>query len=142
MGKQTEKNNQVFSKPVKKKWFEATTNNVQFVQNALDTDLALFMQHEKSVEKARRWTVFNQALSKHNPEITTIEYIPIFKAPAYELYTLNYVVKRCLQFSSLIGQQYTILTVDQTLYCKLMELKWATPEYQNKLIPRLGGLHT
>ena len=28
------------------------------------------------------------------------------------------------------------------LYCKLMELKWATPQYQHVIIPRLGGLHT
>ncbi len=33
------------------------------------------------------------------------------------------------------------VTVDQALYCKLIELKWLIPEYQCKLIPRLGGLH-
>ena len=39
------------------------------------------------------------------------------------------------------GQQYTVITVDQALYCKLMELKWNVTDYEKKLIPRLGGLH-
>ena len=34
-----------------------------------------------------------------------------------------------------------MLTVDETLCCKLMELKWAKNEYQNFLIVRVGGLH-
>ncbi len=43
--------------------------------------------------------------------------------------------------SKQLGQTYTVITVDQELYCKLMELKWETPEF-NTLIVRLGGLHT
>ena len=39
------------------------------------------------------------------------------------------------------GQAYTVITVDQALYCKLMELKWKIPEFNKKLIVRLGGLH-
>ena len=35
--------------------------------------------------------------------------------------------------SSQLGQEYTVLTVDQALYYKLMDLKW--------MIPCLGGLH-
>ena len=35
-----------------------------------------------------------------------------------------------------------VLTVDEALYCKLMELKWSIPEYKELLIPHLGGLHT
>jgi len=67
--------------------------------------------------------------------------LPIILAPAHELDTLNTVVKRCLTISAHFGQEHTVLTVDQALYCRLMELKWRVPEYQNKLIPRLGGLH-
>ena len=39
------------------------------------------------------------------------------------------------------GQAYTVITVDQALYCKLMEMKWRFPEFNEKLIVRLGGLH-
>ena len=35
-----------------------------------------------------------------------------------------------------------VLTVDEGLFPKLMELKWSVSEYKDILIPRLGGLHT
>ena len=31
--------------------------------------------------------------------------------------------------------------MDQALYCKLVELKWTVPEYQEKLVVLLGGLN-
>ena len=37
--------------------------------------------------------------------------------------------------------EHTVITVDQALYYRLMELKWSLPQYQAKLSPRLGGLH-
>ncbi len=85
--------------------------------------------------------MFNETMSSENPEITTVGYMPIILAPAHEFDTLNTVVKRCMAISSSLGQLHTVITVDQALYCKLMELKWAVPEYHTLLIPRLGGLH-
>ena len=35
-----------------------------------------------------------------------------------------------------------MLKVDQALFPLLMTLKWVVPEYQDCLIPRLGGRHT
>ena len=46
-----------------------------------------------------------------------------------------------MHLSNAMGQQHTVITVDQALYCKLMQLKWSYPAYQDTLIPRLGGLH-
>ena len=43
--------------------------------------------------------------------------------------------------SSRFGQEHTVIKVDQALYYRPMELKWSLPQYQDKLIPRLGGLH-
>ena len=40
-----------------------------------------------------------------------------------------------------LGLSHTVITVDQALYYKLMELKWKIPEYSVKWIPRLGGFH-
>ena len=84
---------------------------------------------------------FNQSVSSNEPEQTAVGYFPIVLAPAHEYDTLNTVVKRCMAISSHFGQEHTVITVDQALYCKLMELKWCVEEYQGKLIPRLGGLH-
>lgn len=74
-------------------------------------------------------------------QVTKVGYMPILQAPAHEMDTLNTVVKKCMHVSSVLGQQYTVITVDQALYCKLVELKWANPEYQEKLVVQLGGLH-
>jgi len=103
--------------------------------------MAFFLRRQDS-DKKPSWTVFNQSVSSEEPEQTAAGYLPIILAPAHELETLNTVVKRCMAISSHFDQQYTVVTVDQALYCKLMELKWSVKEYQEKLIPRLGGLHT
>lgn len=69
-------------------------------------------------------------------------YMPIVQASTHELDTLNTVIQRCRHTATALGQQHVVLTVDEALYCKLMELKWAKDEYQDFLIVRMGGLHT
>ena len=56
--------------------------------------------------------------------------MPIIQAPAHEMDTLNTAVKKCMHVATVLGQHYTVITVDQALYCKLVELKWAVSEYQ------------
>ena len=51
---------------------------------------------------------------------------------AHEFDTLNTVVKRYMHISAALGQEHTTLTVDQVLYCRLVELKWAIPEYRKE----------
>ena len=67
--------------------------------------------------------------------------MPIVQSPAHELDTLNTVVLRFKHVASVLGQQHVVLTADEALYCKLMELKWAKKDYQDFLIVRLGWLH-
>ena len=67
--------------------------------------------------------------------------MPIIQAPAHEIDTLNTVVQRCMYIAEKLNQPYTVITVDQALYFKLMYLKWSTTAYPEKLIPRMGGLH-
>ncbi len=38
-------------------------------------------------------------------------------------------------------QQHVVLTLDEALYPKLLELKWSVEEYKDMIIPCLGGLH-
>lgn len=103
-----------------------------------------YLVTRQAKEARPSWSVFNQEMSKKSTKTTattTVGYMPIIQAPAHELDTLNTVVRRCMYISSQIGQEYTVITVDQALYYKLMDLKWTIPEYKDKLIPRLGGLH-
>ena len=102
------------------------------------SDLAFFLRSQVPEVKPS-WTVFNQ--SSEEREQTAVRYMPIFLAPAHEFDSLNTVVKRCRAISSRFGQEHTVITVDQALYYRLMELKWYLPQYQDKLIPHLGGLH-
>ncbi len=104
------------------------------------SDLAFFLRRQDPEIKPS-WTVFNQSSSSEEREQTAVGHLPIILAPAHEFDTLNTIVKRCLAISSRFGQEHTVITVDQALYYRLMELKWYLPQYQDKLIPRLGGLH-
>ena len=74
------------------------------------------------------WTLYNQKASTVNPEQTTVGYLPIVQAPASELDTLNTVVRRVLHVAKSLRQQHVVLTVDEALYPKLLELKWSVEE--------------
>ena len=82
-------------------------------------------------------TAFNHLVSSQHPEQTSVGYLPIILSPAHEMDTLNTVVRRSL----VIAEHFQkVITVDQALFCKLMELKWGVTEYIDKLFTRLGGL--
>ena len=87
------------------------------------------------------WTLFNQNASTVNPEKTTVGYLPIIQSPAYELDTMNTIIKRVLHVAKSMEQQHVVLMVDEALYPKLLELKWSVEEYKDMLIPCMGGLH-
>ena len=69
------------------------------------------------------WTCFNQRCSDTSPEVTSTGYMPIIQASAHEHDTLNTVVLKCLHVARKPGQQHVIITVDEALFSKLMELK-------------------
>ena len=130
----------VFTSPVDEACFSKAEEDNEYARQAKATDLAFFLRRQDPEIKPS-WTVFNQSLSSEEREHTTVGYLPIILAPAHEFDTLNTVVKRCMAKSSRFGQEHTVITVDQALYYRLLELKWSLPQYQDKLIPRLGGLH-
>lgn len=130
----------VFTAPVDEACFSKSEEDNEYARQAKATDRAFFLRRQNSEIKPS-WTLFNQSLPSEEPEQTAVGYLPIILAPAHELDTLNTAVKRCMAISSHFGQEHTVLTVDQALYCRLMELKWSVPEYQDKLLPCQGGLH-
>ncbi len=133
----------VFSECVDITWCVVKEDESDIVQQARAIDMS-FIVKRRNKQIRPSWSVFNQSLSKKSTEstaITTVGYMPIIQAPAHELDTLNTVVRRCMYISSQLGQEYTVLTVDQALYFKLMDLKWNVADYKDKLILRLGGLH-
>jgi len=130
----------IFREPVQMEWYSPAADSCPSECKARATDIAFIVKHNNDINKTS-WTHFNQDMSTVNPEITKVGYLPIIQAPAHELDTINTVIKRCMHITKTLEQKYVVLTVDQALYCKVMELKWAVPEYRDILIPRLGGLH-
>ena len=130
----------VFTSPVDEACFSKAEENNEYARQAKATDLAFFLRRQDPEIKPS-WTVFNQSLSSEGREQTAVWYLPIILAPTHEFDTLNTVVKRCMAISSRFGQTHRVITVDQALYYRLMELKWSLPQYQDNLIPRLGGLY-
>lgn len=126
---------------VEKEWYKNVEIPPTAVSNAVGKDLAFSLIRSQQPVK-QGWTHFNQEASTTEHEQTTTGYMPIILAPAHEYDTLYTVVQRCKYVAETNGQKFVVLTVDEALYCRLMELKWANDEIQEILIPRLGGLHT
>ena len=125
---------------INKEWYNESNDDNPSAVQAIAKDMAFFLKRQ-DVDIKTGWTHFNQSICSDNPETTSVGYIPIVQAPAHELDTLHTVVQRCKYIATQLGQHHVVLTVDEALYCKLMELKWAKDEYQNFLIVRMGGLH-
>ncbi len=131
----------VFKDQIQLDWFSQTQVPQIHKIEANAKEMAFMVK--RNVDQPRQgWTQFNQEHSDVDPPQTTIGYMPLILAPAHEMDTLNTVVKRCKYIANSLGQKYVVLTVDEALYCKLMDLKWAKKEYQEFLSLRLGGLHT
>ena len=126
--------------PVDEACFSKAEENNAYARQAKSTDLAFFLRRQDP-EIEPSWTVFNQSLSSEEREQTAVGYLPIILAPVHEFDTLNTVVKICMAISSRFGQEHIVITVDQALYYRLLELKWSLQQHQDKFIPRLGGLH-
>ena len=124
-----------------KEWYNESSGKYSSACQAMAKDMTFFIKRQDADDK-KGWTNFNQTHQNVNQEVTSVGYMPIIQAPAHELDTLNTVVQRCKHIATSLGQHYVVLTVDEALYCKLMELKWAKDDYQDFLIVRLGGLHT
>jgi hypothetical protein len=55
-------------------------------------------------ECPQTWSAFNQALSKCDPDLTTVGYMPLIQAPAHDFDTLNTVAHPCMYISEKLGE--------------------------------------
>ncbi len=130
----------VFKCEVKKEWFAFREGEADCVQRAHAADLAFVLgRHEAT--KPVGWTLFNKNFTTHDPEMSSIGYMPLILNPAHELETLITVLERSISVADRLGEKYVGLTVDQALYCKLIELRWSKQKYQDRIIFKMGGLH-
>ena len=130
-----------FTDDLQADWFSGSSDIGNTAKKAKAKDLAFVMTRENETPKCT-WTSFNKKHSTIHTEKTTTGYLHIIQAPANDHDTLNTVVRRISHIAQSRGKKFLVLTVDEGLFPKLMELKWSVPEYKDILIPRLGGLHT
>jgi len=67
--------------------------------------------------------------------------MPMILNPAHETSTLLTVLNRCMTLADGLGKKHVVLTVDQALYCKLIEMHWMSDDFQEHIVLRMGGLH-
>lgn len=103
-------------------------------------DLSFIFTRQDADDKTS-WSTFNELLSSNDQVLTAVGYLPMILNPAHELGTLNTVLQRCLSIADHLNHQHIVLTVDQALYCKLLELKWSNQDYQRRIVLKMGGLH-
>ncbi len=97
-------------------------------------DLAFQILHQQQGTD-RSWTHFNKDYTQIEPPATKCGFLLIIQEPAHEYDTWNTALQRCIYISKTMGQKSTVVTVDQALYHKIMELKWAKSECYEKVIP-------
>ena len=122
-------------------WFTKPMKDTKAIASAKAADLAFIIKRH-NINCKPSWRIFNQFIDQTDQEETSVVFFPIINAPAHEIDTLNTLIQRCIYVSSKLNQSYTVITVDQVLfYYRLIQLKFVVPEYKEKLIVRLGGLH-
>lgn len=126
-------------KGINKSWYDSSAL-LPDVKKAKLQDLKFFLGRQNEEEHVG-WTEFNKRTSQKNISVTSIGYLPMILEPAHEFSTLNTVLQRSLYIANKTGRKYTVITVDQQLYCRLLELKWSSDDYQKRIILRMGGLH-
>ena len=61
-------------------------------------------------------------LSEDSVKKTTVGYMPLLNVPADDYNMSNILFRRCMYVDFLLQNPYTIIGVDQTLFCRAMQL--------------------
>ena len=130
----------VFKGEVNQEWFAFRGVEADCVQKAHAADLAFVLRRQESTKRVG-WTLFSKNLTTRHLEMSAIGYMPLILNPAHELDTLVTVLERSISVADRLGENYVVLTADQALYCKLIELRWFDERYQDRIILKMGGLH-
>ena len=132
----------MFSKPVTSEWFKNTGVTDTSKYKTLDLLWLICRYHShKPHQSTPGWTPFNQVISKNTSPKTTVGFIPIIPAPAHEMDTIMTFIIRCQKIAEKLENPYTVITLDQALYFRAMELVQHNRQQFRNVILRLGGFH-
>ena len=100
------KSRPIFANPVIINWYnvDEALHNEAAIKNIAWVATRLSNSYE---QKIPLWTGFNQSVSENSSEVTTVGYLPIPNAPAYDNDTLWAVILRCIKLSDILNQDQT-----------------------------------
>lgn len=88
------------------------------------------------------WTAFNSAGTMGpDPQRSVIGYCPVLNAPSTDYNVVYTMMDIACRISQKVGQEFTVLVLDQAIYSKALEIALQKPREFPRLILRLGGFH-
>lgn len=129
-----------FKKPVELDWYDDSDS--RDVKKARTKDFTfIYTRHDKPDVDKIGWTQFNKSISTNNLPLTASGFMPLILNPAHEYNTLITAVSRSIAVADKLNYPYVVLTVDQQLHIKLLNVKWSSPIFQERLVLMMGGFH-
>lgn len=138
----SEKPELVIPNAVMESWYEPDKRKIEdSYKKDLVWILSRMVQQQPEVQTVPGWSGFNQLLSKSDDQPTIVGPLPIVNAPAHEFETLWTVILKCQTMTHLRHGRYSVITLDEALYCKAKMLQWSKTAECKDLIIMLGGFH-
>lgn len=128
----------IFKNSVDDGWYKETSTHCKIHQK----DLSFLLLRENQPEGQRQgWTKFNKDTSTNDSPITASGFMPLILNPAHEYNTLVLVLERCISVANHLNYKYVVLTVDQALHCRLLDVRNTSESFKERVILKMGGLH-
>ncbi|KAL2102045.1 hypothetical protein ACEWY4_003806 [Coilia grayii] len=109
------------------------------------TDAAYFLMKvpEAQGKVLPGWTGFNIMLKNDTVlPSTNVKYLPVIDASPTDLNTVHTILSHSLAIADSLKQTEVVLVMDQAIYSKAQEIRWQTNLYSERIVLRLGELHT
>ena len=97
--------------------------------------------HDKSDQRVLSWSGFSQRMSSDTSLHTSVRHTTIPNKPPGDYDTIWTVIRNAQRTTKALSQKYTVVTIDQQLYCKAMMIKWKFKKELEEVIILLGGVH-
>ena len=73
---------------------------------------------------------------------SSLHYLPIIEASPTEMATVKHILMEAIRMADTLECPSVMVVFDQAIYHKAQVIRWADTSIQQRLLPRLGELHT
>ncbi|KAL2104338.1 hypothetical protein ACEWY4_001206 [Coilia grayii] len=89
------------------------------------------------------WTGWNTQLHESDiPQQSKIGYLPVIDASPTNLNTVHTILTRSLEIADKLELNEIVLVMDQAIYAKAQEIRWANSTFMERIVLRMGEFHT